>query len=172
MDFHNGFPAEINLLGKGYSWTQKIDYENLCFRCRVCFETGHIARNCEKSSGKRRLPRSQRPTWWKEAPPEKQAEGKTPAPDPEEEAESAPKELAQGTDPVETPPPTSPKPSQRVSSWADIVDNEETQGQTENHDQGQSSKWQTVSKKKKTYPTSGSCNDSKPNKLAEIATFK
>lgn len=147
MDFKNGFPAEINLLGKGYSWTQKIDYENLCFRCRVCFETGHIARNCEKSSGKRRLPRSQRPTWWKEAPPEKQVEGKTPAP--EEEADSAPKELAQRTDPVEIPLPTSPKPTQGVSNWADIADAEETQGQTGNHEQGQSSEWQTVSKKKK-----------------------
>jgi hypothetical protein len=54
MDFNKGFPAEIILLEKNYSWTQKIDFENLCFKCRVCFETGHIARNCEKSSEKRR----------------------------------------------------------------------------------------------------------------------
>ena len=171
MDFHNGFPAEINLLGNGYSWTQKIDYENLCFRCRVCFETGHIARNCEKSSGKRRLPRSQRPTWWKEAPPEKQVEGKIPASVPEGEADSAPKELVQGTDPVERTPPRSPKPTQRDSSWADIADAEEAQGQPENQDQGQSIEWQTVSEKKN-YPTTKRCNDTKPHWLAEIAARK
>ena len=27
MDFNKGFPAEIILDGKGYSWTQKLDYE-------------------------------------------------------------------------------------------------------------------------------------------------
>ena len=51
MDFSKGFPAEVILQGKDYSRNQKLDYENLCFRCRKCFDTGHIARNCEKSLG-------------------------------------------------------------------------------------------------------------------------
>jgi hypothetical protein len=40
MDFSKGFPAEIILQGKDYSRTQILDYENLSFRCRNCFETG------------------------------------------------------------------------------------------------------------------------------------
>jgi hypothetical protein len=54
MDFHKGFPAEIILQGKDYSRTQKLDYENLSFRCRNYFETGHLARNCGKPPGKKR----------------------------------------------------------------------------------------------------------------------
>ena len=48
MDFTKGFPVEIILQGKDYSRNQKIDYENLSFRCRNYFTTGHIARNREK----------------------------------------------------------------------------------------------------------------------------
>ena len=48
MDFSKGFPAEIILDGKGYSWTQKLDYEQIHFICRACYETGHLALNCKK----------------------------------------------------------------------------------------------------------------------------
>ena len=95
------------------------------------------------------MPRSQRHTWLTETPTQKQAEGITPALIPEGEAESVPKDLVQGTDPVERTVPSCPKPTQRGSSWADIADAEEAQGQPENHDQGQSSEWQTVSKRKR-----------------------
>jgi hypothetical protein len=111
MDFNKGFPAEIILLEKSYSWTQKIDFENLCFRCRVCFETGHIARNCEKSSGKRRSSRSQRPTWWTGTHPEKQSEAKILLPEAEGESVSVPKEPVKGEDPAETSLPRSSSPT-------------------------------------------------------------
>jgi hypothetical protein len=74
MDFSKGFPAEIILQGKDYSRTQKLDYENLSFRCRNCFETGHLARNCGKPPGKKR---SSKPTWWTEASKEPRSESKT-----------------------------------------------------------------------------------------------
>jgi hypothetical protein len=149
MDFNKGFPAEIILLGENFSWTQKIDFENLCFRCRVCFETGHIARNCEKSSGKRRSSRSQRPTWWTGAQPEKQAEAKIPPSETEGESVSIPKEPVKGEDPAEAALPRSSSPTKQASSWADIAEAEEVQAQPEIHNQGQSNEWQVVTKKKK-----------------------
>jgi len=33
-------------------WNQKLDYEIALFRCRSCFETGHLAKNCPKASQK------------------------------------------------------------------------------------------------------------------------
>jgi hypothetical protein len=41
MDFNKGFPAEIILTSEISSWFQKLDYENVSFCCRVCFETRH-----------------------------------------------------------------------------------------------------------------------------------
>jgi hypothetical protein len=63
MDFSKGFPAEIILGCKNYSWTQKLDYERISLRCRACFETGHIAAQCTK--GNRKAGKQQRKsTWW------------------------------------------------------------------------------------------------------------
>jgi hypothetical protein len=31
MDFNKGFPTEINLTGENFSWSQKLDYENVSF---------------------------------------------------------------------------------------------------------------------------------------------
>jgi hypothetical protein len=38
MDFSKGFPTEVILTGKNYSWPQKLDYERVSLRCRSCFE--------------------------------------------------------------------------------------------------------------------------------------
>jgi hypothetical protein len=74
MDFSKGFPARITLQGINYSWTQKLDYEKLHFRCRSCFETRHLASNCQKLPEKNRNPKNQRkPTWWVGALPEHQS---------------------------------------------------------------------------------------------------
>jgi len=45
MDFIAEFPTEIHLTSKDYVWNQKLDYECVLFRCRSCFETGHLAKN-------------------------------------------------------------------------------------------------------------------------------
>jgi hypothetical protein len=149
MEFNKGFLAEIILLGENVFWTQKIDFENLCFRCRVCFETGHITWNCEKSSRKRRPSRRQRPTWWTGAQPEKQAEAKIPPSKAEGESVSVLKELVKGEDPAEAALPKVSSPTKKVSSWADIAEAEEVQAQPEIHNQGQSNEWQVVTKRKK-----------------------
>lgn len=68
MDFSKGFSAKIILQDKDYSRTQILDYENLSFRCRNCFETWHLARSCGKQLGKKRSSKIQRPTWCMGAP--------------------------------------------------------------------------------------------------------
>ena len=68
MDFSAGFPAEINLTSKDYVWNQKLDYESVLFRCRSCFETGHLAKNCPKASEKNFARKNHhRSTWWEGA---------------------------------------------------------------------------------------------------------
>lgn len=63
MDFSKGFPTEIILGCKNYTWTQKLDYERISLRCRACFETGHIAAQCTK--GNRKAGKQHRKsTWW------------------------------------------------------------------------------------------------------------
>ena len=71
MDFSKGFPAEIHLTSKSYVWIQKLDYESVLFRCRSCFETGHLAKDCPKES-QNSNPRKnhRRSTWWSGANPD------------------------------------------------------------------------------------------------------
>jgi hypothetical protein len=151
MDFTKGFPAEIILQGTDYSRNQKLDYENLSFRCRNCFETGHIARNCEKLPGKKRSPKSQRPTWWTGAPTEPHAESKAHGTTEEAEAEAEIKDPAKGKAQAEASPKSPNQPDPRNSSWADLADEEDPLGPTESHSQDQSKEWRTVSKKKKNF---------------------
>jgi len=49
-------------------WNQKLDYESVIFRCRSCFETGHLAKNCPKASQKNYARKNHhRSTWWEGA---------------------------------------------------------------------------------------------------------
>jgi hypothetical protein len=71
MDFNKGFPTEIILTGENSSWSQKLDYENVSFHCRVCFETGHKATHCPKRP--RQAKKLQhKSTWWDGAKEEHQ----------------------------------------------------------------------------------------------------
>ena len=62
MDYSKGFPTEVILTRKNYSWSQKLDYERISLRCRSCFEIGHLASHCPKGPKKNRKPRKS--TWW------------------------------------------------------------------------------------------------------------
>lgn len=42
FDLSKGFPGHIQIKHKYFSWTQVLDYENTAFRCRTCFQTGHL----------------------------------------------------------------------------------------------------------------------------------
>jgi len=71
MDYNKGFLAEIIVTGESYSWSQKLDNENVFFHCRVCFETGHKTSQCPKRP--RQAKKLQRKsTWWDGAKEEHQ----------------------------------------------------------------------------------------------------
>ena len=146
MDFTKGFPAEIILQGKDYSRTQKLDYENLSFRCRNCFETGHLARKCGKPPGKKR---SSKPTWWTGVPTEPRSESKTLEVAEEAEAEDEIKPPTKGE--AEDSPKLPTQQDPLASSWADLADKEDALGPTEIQSMDQSNEWQTVSKRKKNF---------------------
>jgi hypothetical protein len=149
MDFSKGFPAEIILQGKDYSRTQILDYENLSFRCRNCFETGHLARSCGKQPGKKRPSKNQRPTWWTGAPSEPRIESKAQEAAEEAEVEAETKPPAKGEAPAEATPKSPTRPEPQTSRWADLADEEDPLDPLESQSMDQSIEWKTVSKKKK-----------------------
>ena len=55
IDVSKGLLAKIILNHSKGSWTQLLDYEGLPFRCKKCFNTGHMDAKCEnvKTTNKR-----------------------------------------------------------------------------------------------------------------------
>ena len=47
IDVSKGLLAKIILSYSKGSWTQSLDYEGLPFRCKKCFNTGHMVAKCE-----------------------------------------------------------------------------------------------------------------------------
>ena len=41
MDFCKEFPVEINFIGPNYLLVQNLDYKNVSFHCRTCYEIEH-----------------------------------------------------------------------------------------------------------------------------------
>ncbi|KAH9330646.1 hypothetical protein KI387_002754, partial [Taxus chinensis] len=64
LDTSKCLPAEINLQIGARLWVQRIDYERLAFRCRRCFQTGHVTDDCEHSKRKTKT------AWWRDSLPE------------------------------------------------------------------------------------------------------
>ena len=50
VDLEVGLPEAIKIKVGSWSHSQKLDYEQLLFKCRGCHEYGHFARNCPKKS--------------------------------------------------------------------------------------------------------------------------
>lgn len=48
MEFNKGFPQEVYLMAPNYVWVQKLNYDNISFRCRECYERGHVIKNYPK----------------------------------------------------------------------------------------------------------------------------
>ena len=48
VDLEAGLPKAINLTVGNWSHFQKLDYEQIPFKCRGCHEYGHFIRNCPK----------------------------------------------------------------------------------------------------------------------------
>jgi hypothetical protein len=122
MDFSKGFPAQITLQGKNYSWTQKLDYENLQFRCRNCFETGHLAIKCQKLPEKNRNPKNQRKaTWWVGALPEHQSIAPANDSSSEEDTEIVPQKSEQVSSIQEPQPPSPKEPKGNAQAGSDPI---------------------------------------------------
>ena len=48
MDFEKGLPEAVNLFMDGWEHMQKVDYEQLPFKCNKCHEYGHFVKHCPK----------------------------------------------------------------------------------------------------------------------------
>ena len=68
-DFGKGFPTEVHLTSKDYTWVKKLDYENVLFLRQACFRTSHLAKHFPKVS--LHLRRSHNLFWWDGSKPER-----------------------------------------------------------------------------------------------------
>ena len=68
-DFGKGFPTEVHLTSKDYTWVKKLDYENVLFLRQACFRTSHLAKHFPKVS--LHLRRSHNSFWWEGSKPER-----------------------------------------------------------------------------------------------------
>lgn len=46
IDIRKGLPDQIILKVGDFHWSQTLDYENTAFRCRHCYQTGHLQNTC------------------------------------------------------------------------------------------------------------------------------
>ena len=50
VDLEEGLLEGVNMFMDGWEFYQKVDYEQLPFKCRKCHEYEHFVKNCPKSS--------------------------------------------------------------------------------------------------------------------------
>jgi hypothetical protein len=62
INFRKGFPTEVVLTSKNYSWPQKLNYERVFLHCISCFEIGNLASHCPK--GTEMIKKHRKSTWW------------------------------------------------------------------------------------------------------------
>jgi hypothetical protein len=67
MDLNEGLLVELKIVNQDYSWTQALDYENVSFRCRSCYNIGHLAKEYPKTS---QPYRHHKAMWWTGVCPE------------------------------------------------------------------------------------------------------
>jgi hypothetical protein len=46
MDIHAGLPETLDIIWRGRTMTQRLDYLGIPFRCTSCRRTGHLRRDC------------------------------------------------------------------------------------------------------------------------------
>ena len=50
VDMEKGLLEVVNLYMDGWENMQKVDYEQLPFKCKKCHEYGHFVKNCLKAA--------------------------------------------------------------------------------------------------------------------------
>ena len=50
VDLEKGLPEGLNLFMDGWEFYQKVDYEQIPFKCRKCHEYKHFIKNFPKST--------------------------------------------------------------------------------------------------------------------------
>jgi hypothetical protein len=50
VDLEKGFSEAINITLENWSYLQKVDYEQLHFKCKAYHAYGHFAKNCPKNA--------------------------------------------------------------------------------------------------------------------------
>ena len=50
VDLEKGLPEEVNLFMDGWEYLQKVDYEQLPFKCRKCHEYRHFVKSFPKEA--------------------------------------------------------------------------------------------------------------------------
>ena len=50
LDLEKGLPEEVNLFMDGWEYLQKVDYEQLLFKCRKCHEYGNFVKSLPKEA--------------------------------------------------------------------------------------------------------------------------
>jgi hypothetical protein len=50
IDIHAGLLESLDIVWRGYHWSQPLDYLGIPFRCSLCRKTRHLRRDCQGSS--------------------------------------------------------------------------------------------------------------------------
>lgn len=64
MDLEKGLPEEINLSRPGWMHCQKLDYEHIPFKWKICHDYGHFARDCKKAQIQEKQQKSDQEDQW------------------------------------------------------------------------------------------------------------
>ena len=47
LDIHFGLLESLEVVWRGHTWSQKLDYLGIPFRCSFCQRTSHLRRDCQ-----------------------------------------------------------------------------------------------------------------------------
>jgi len=88
IDLSKGLPDRIHLQYEKFKWLQILDYENTAFRCRYCYDTGHLQDTCplaKRHPKKKKGMNTRGKTWQPEYAPQYSEDSEVEESEPEEQ---------------------------------------------------------------------------------------